>query len=139
MYVLNEFLIADCSCTKKYFWKTLIEVYGSYLYASFGTFCVQIGQFFETRLIFKYSEEFRIRRHFPSKTANCRFSNILQRLTVPQKIGQFGRKRWQKKRKDKISNFCKNFFKNILFGCQNFGQYICMLCPGRFILIESVS
>ena len=59
------------------FGKTLIEVYSLHLYASFGTFCVQIGQLLVPQWVFKHSEEFRNRRHFPSKTANCRFSNIL--------------------------------------------------------------
>ena len=44
---ISVFLTADCSCTTNYFWKTLIEVGSSHLYASFGTFCVQIGQLFE--------------------------------------------------------------------------------------------
>ena len=38
MYVLNEFLTTVCSCTPKYFFKTLIEVCTSHLYASFDTF-----------------------------------------------------------------------------------------------------
>ena len=63
-------------------------------------FCVQIGQSFEARWVFKHSEEFRNWRHFASIAAICRFSNILQRLTVPPTIDRFGRKRCQKKRKD---------------------------------------
>ena len=59
------------------FGKTLTEVCSLHLYASFGTFCVQIGQLFASQWVLKHSEEFRNRRHFPSKTANCRFSNIL--------------------------------------------------------------
>ena len=82
------------------FEKNLIEVGSSHLYASFGTFCVQIGQLFAAQWVFKHSEEFRNRRNFPSKTANCRFSNILQRFTVSHIIDQFQRKRCQKKRKD---------------------------------------
>ena len=57
--------------------KTLLEVYSLHLYASFDTFCVQIGQLLAPQWVFKHSEEFRNRRHFPSKTGNCRFSNIL--------------------------------------------------------------
>ena len=72
-----------------FFGKTLIEVGSSHLYASFGTFCIQIDQVFAPQWVFKHSEEFRNQRHFPSKTANCRFSNILQRLTVPRIIDQF--------------------------------------------------
>ena len=48
-----EFLTANCSCTTKYFWKTLIEVCNPHFYASFGTFCVQSGQFFEAELVFE--------------------------------------------------------------------------------------
>ena len=59
------------------FENTLLEVCSSHLYASFGTFSVQIGQLLAPQWVFKHSEEFRNRRHFPSKTANCRFSNIL--------------------------------------------------------------
>ena len=93
------------------FEKILIEICSSYLYASFGTFYVQIGQFFEAQWIFKHSEEFRNRRHFPSKTAICRFSNIFQRLTVPQMIYQFGRKRCQKKHKDVDYKLLSEFFQ----------------------------
>ena len=52
-YVLNEFLTADRSCATKYFWKTLIEVGSSHIYASFCTFCVQIGQLFEAQWVFE--------------------------------------------------------------------------------------
>ena len=45
-YVLNDFFTADRSCITKYFEKNHIEVGSSHLYASFGTFCVQIGQLF---------------------------------------------------------------------------------------------
>ena len=65
--------------------------------------------------VFKHSKEFRNRRHFPSKTAYCRFFNILQRLTLPRIIDQFERKRWQKKRKDVSYHPQQEFFKNILF------------------------
>ena len=56
--------------------KTLIEVCILHLYASFGTFCVKIGLLFVSQWVFYHSEEFQNRRHFPSKTANCPFSNI---------------------------------------------------------------
>ena len=35
------------------FEKTIIEVGSSYLYASFGTFCVHIGKFFEAQWVFE--------------------------------------------------------------------------------------
>ena len=87
LYVLNKFLTADRSFTTIYFWKNLIEVGSSYLYASFGTVCVQIGQLFEAKWDFhKLFGGIRNRLHFPSKTAILSFSNFFQRLTVPQII-----------------------------------------------------
>ena len=44
--------------------------------------------------------------------AICRFSKILQRLTVPRKIYQFGCKRCQKKRKDVSYQLLQEFKKN---------------------------
>ena len=67
----------------------------------------------ESQWVFKHSEEFQNRRHFPSIAAICRFPNILQRLT-------------------------KTFCCTWMVGCQKLAQYIRMLYPGRFILIESV-
>ena len=53
-YVLTEFLKADRSRTKKnIFEKTFIEVGSSHLYASFVTFCVQIGQLFEAQGVYE--------------------------------------------------------------------------------------
>ena len=43
--------------------------------------------------------------------AICRFSNIIQRLTVPRLIGQLERKRCQKKRKDVNYKFLTEFFQ----------------------------
>ena len=65
--------------------KTHIEICSPHLYASFGTFCFQIGQLFVAQWVFKHSEEFRNRRHFPSMMVICRFSYIIQRLTVPKR------------------------------------------------------
>ena len=99
-YVCTERIFDIRNFMNFFFEKTLIEVGSSYLYPSFGTFCVQIGTLFEAQRVCKHSEEFRNRRHFAKMTVVCRFSNILQRLAVPRKIDQFGRKRCQKKRKD---------------------------------------
>ena len=94
--------------------KNLIKVYSPHLYASFDTICVQNSQLFAAQRVFKHSEEFWNR---PSKTAICRFANM-QRLTVPRMIGQFGRKRCQKKRKDMDYKILLEFFKNTLL-CLN--------------------
>ena len=82
-------------------------------------------------------------RHFPSRAAIWPFWNVFQRLAVPQMIDQFGRKRCQKKRKDVdfkllLRVLSKIFCCKWMVGCQKFSQYIRMLWPGRFILIESV-
>ena len=82
-----------------------------YVYASFGTFCVQIGQLFAAQWVFKHSEEFRNRRHFPSIAAICQLWKILQGLTVPRIIDKFGRKRCQKKRKDVDHTLQKKFIE----------------------------
>ena len=95
------------------FEKTHIEVYSPHLYSSFGSFCVQIGQSFEARRVFKLSEEFRNRRHFASMTAICRFSNILQRLAVSRIIDQFGHKRCEKKREDVDYQLLWKFFQKM--------------------------
>ena len=63
-YVLNEFLTADCSCKQNIFEKTHIVVGSWNLYASFGTFCVQISRFCEEQWVSEHSEESRNRRHF---------------------------------------------------------------------------
>ena len=94
---------------KKIFEKTLIEVDSPYLYA-----------FFAAQWFFEHLEEFQNRWHFPSIAAICRFSNILQRLTVPQIFDQFGLKRCQKKRKD--VDYKQNIFEKTLF-CVQIGQF----------------
>ena len=70
------------------FGKISIEVCSPHLYASFGTFCVQIGQLFATHCVFEHLEEFQ-NRHFPLTAAIFRISNILERFTVPLIIDQF--------------------------------------------------
>ena len=49
MYVTN-FWPPTVHIQQNVFEKTLIEVFSSHLYASFGTFCGQIGQLFEAQL-----------------------------------------------------------------------------------------
>ena len=53
-------MTADRSLQQSIFEKTLIEVGSSHLYASFGIFCVQIGQLFEAQWDLKFSEKFEI-------------------------------------------------------------------------------
>ena len=64
-----SFLTACRSCIKIYLEKTLIEGCSFNLYASFGTFFVQIGQSFEAHYVFKDPKHLQLWRHFPSKTA----------------------------------------------------------------------
>ena len=60
------------------FGKTLTEVCSLHLYASFGTFCVQIGQFFEAQWYFKLSEEFEINVIFLRKHPFNRFQTYFK-------------------------------------------------------------
>ena len=118
MYVLTEFFKAEGSCTAKYFWKTLTEICTPHLYASFGIFFVQIGSKSTT---------------FSSIAAICRFANILQRLTAPRIIDQFGRKSCQKKRKDMNYELLYEFAQKYFFctktvGCQRCIRYIRNTC-----------
>ena len=88
-YVMNEFLTADQACDTvwhKLFGKTLLELLSAHFYASFGTFCVKIGQ------IFADNESWNIRI--------CRFSNVLQRLIVTRKMDRFGCKSCPEEGKD---------------------------------------
>ena len=94
--------------------KIFIEVGSPHSCASFGTFCVTIGRSVAAQRVLKHSEEFRNRRHFPSMTAICRFSNILQRLTVPRIIDQFRLKGAKRSVKIWAATFYDNFPKNIL-------------------------
>ena len=96
------------------FEETIIEGCNPYLYASFGTFCVQIGQLFASQWVLKQSEEFRKWRHFPSMIADFQ-TYVVQRLTVPRIIDQFGRKRCQKKRKYVDHKLLNEFFQKKIF------------------------
>ena len=91
------------------FWQALFmynniflkKTFSPNLYASFGTFCVQISQLFEAEWVFKLSKEFEIDDIFLRKQKFLDVqASIIQRLTVPRIIDQLGRKRCQKKRKD---------------------------------------
>ena len=71
-----------------------------HLHASFGTFCVQICRFFARQLSLNNQKVSEIETFSFDHSDLSIFSNILQRLTVPPIIDQFGRKRCQKKRKE---------------------------------------
>ena len=75
MYWTN-FRQPNAHAQQNIFGKTLTEVGSPHIYASVGTFCVQIGQLFAAQWVFKHSEEFRIRRHFPTMRVICQFSNF---------------------------------------------------------------
>ena len=98
---------------------------------------------------FKNLEEFRNRRYFPSKTANCRFSNIgstsKTHCTLNNRPINFGVKGAKRSVQMWTTNFYKIFFKNILLymngrlsKIRSLHTYAIRLYPGRFILIESV-
>ena len=62
--IWNDFCQPNVHEQQISFKKTRIEDCIPHLYASFGTFCVQIGQLFAAQWDFKHSEEFRNRQHF---------------------------------------------------------------------------
>ena len=77
---------------KNIFEKTLIEVGGSHISASFGTFCVQIDQFL------KNFENGKIAVSSKENDVDFRILLNVQRLAVSQMIDQLWFKRCQKKR-----------------------------------------
>ena len=104
-------MTADCSCITKYFWENSYRRLKPHLYASVGTFGNQIGQFFEESESLKYVW----------KSTKCIKRSVKMWTTSFYK------------------NFSKNFCCTWTVGCQIFIQYIHMLCPGGFILVECVS
>ena len=101
-YVLNEFLTADRSCTKKIFLKKLLQKFVVHI------FTLLLAHFMSKLQLVNYAsrgESLNLRKISKSTTfsfGNSDLSNFkhIQRLSVSRKIDQFGRKRCQKKRKD---------------------------------------
>ena len=91
--------------------QTLIKDVSLCLYASFGTFCVQIGQLFESQWAFE--ECLNIDKSSFSKEMYADFGILpnVQRLTAPLILGRFGRKSCQKKREDVNYQFLWEFFQ----------------------------
>ena len=85
MFVLNGSLTAHSSCTIKDFWN-LTKDSSSHLYASFGTFWVQIGQLFEVQWDFKLWEEFEIDVIFLWKQRFDRFQTFFKDSLWLQKL-----------------------------------------------------
>ena len=85
-YVLNEFLTADRSFSTKYFWKISYRIGSSHLYASFGTFCVKIGQLFEAQWDLKLSKEFEIDVIFLRKHRFYRFRTFFKDSLCLEKL-----------------------------------------------------
>ena len=101
IYVLSNFFTADRSYTTKYLKKTLIEVGSSHIYASFGTFFVQIGQLFRAKQVF--DKCMKTVKSLFSKENDFDFDfefEFFRNLTVPRLIDKFEPKRCQKKHKD---------------------------------------
>ena len=126
---MNKLLTDDRSCKKKYFGKTLEELWSPHLYASFGIFCVQIGQLFAAQLVFKHSEEFRKSTTFSFDDSDLSIFKhcMLQRLTVTQMINRFGCKRCQKKPKDGDYKLLLEFFQKYgrLLKIRSVRTYVC--------------
>ena len=115
------------------FEKTLIEVGSSRLYASFGSFCVQIGQLFEAHSAqwdFKLSEEFEIDVIFHRKQWFYRFQTFSKDSLWLQKLTNLDAKGAKRSVKMWDINFYKSFLKIVCctrtVGSQKCVQYIHM-------------
>jgi len=87
------------------FEKTPIEVFYSYLYASFGTFCVQIGQFFKAQWVFEAC--FR-------KSTNCCYRRKMSPMFKDSLCSDSNNRPIWKQNMPKEAQRCRVFFKNIL-------------------------
>ena len=99
------------SVQQNIFEKTLIEVGSSHLYASFGTFCVQIGQLFEAQGVYEKCMKNSKIAVFEGKWRRFRILPKVWSLTSPRIIDQFGHKTCQKKRKDVSYPLLLDFFQ----------------------------
>ena len=97
-----------------FFEKNLTEVGSSHLCASFGTFCVQIGQLFEAQWAFKLSEEFEIDVIFLWKQRFYRFQTFFKDSPGLENLTNLDAKGAKRSAKMWATNFYKSFFKNIL-------------------------
>ena len=95
--------------------KTLTVVCSPYLYASFDTFCAQIGQLFEAQWVFEVCLEIDKSLLSKEKVLDLGILPNVQSLTVPRLIDQFGRKMCQKNRKDVDHKVLKEFFQKSFF------------------------
>ena len=97
------------------FIKTLIEFVSLHIYASFGTFCVQIGQFFEAQWDFKLSEEFDIEIIFLRKKRCYRFQTFFKGWLCLEKLTNLNAKGAKRSVKMWATNFYKSFFQKYFF------------------------
>ena len=95
------------------FEKTVIEVRSSYLYASFCTFYVQIGQVFEAQWDFKLSEEFEINDIFLPKQRFDHFPTFFKDSLCLEWYTNLDAKGVKRSAKILATNFYKSFWKNI--------------------------
>ena len=93
---------------------TFIEVWRSHLHASFGTFCVQNGQLFESQRDFKLSKDFKIGLFFLKNQRFYSFQTFFKYSLWLQKITNLNAKGAKRSMKMWAINFYKRFFKNIL-------------------------
>ena len=95
----------------KFFEKTLKEVGSSHIYASFGTFWVQIGQLFEAQWDLELSEEFEIDVIFLQKQRFYRFPTFFKDSLCLQKLTDLDAKGAKRSVNLWATNFIKSFFQ----------------------------
>ena len=99
------------SCATKYFWKTVIEVHSSHIYASFGNFYVQIGQLFEAQWDFKLSKKFEIDDIFLRSQRFVDFQTYFKDSLCLEKLINLDAKGIKRSVKMWPNKFYKNIFR----------------------------
>ena len=94
---MNEYLPACSSRQTNFFEEKIYKICSLLNNASFGTFCISIGQLLELHWVFEGSVKSAVFTFL--KQNQCKTKNFLhlQRLSLTQAIDKFGRKRYQMK------------------------------------------
>ena len=104
--------------------KNILEVGTSNLYASFGTFCVQIGQFFEAQWVFEKCLKTVKSVFLKENIANFEFIWMYKNLLCLESLTNLNAKGVKGSVKMWATIFCKRSFKLFcctrMVGCQKF-------------------
>ena len=120
---------------KIFFENTLIEVGSLHLYGSFGTFCVQIGQFLEVHWVFEKclkTENCRFRRKMTLISNSCESlrSHCASNITNNYRVSLRGAL-WQR-------FFCSNAYLYFLVGVPSLDVLIAFLCHFSLAIVRGL-